>query len=63
MQRMGVQPEDLRSPGEQLAESPVSCPCLWTEAAGGVRPLSLHNYNNENRWYVEKYQAVLGLFE
>ena len=63
MTRLGVRPEDLRAPGEQAPGMRVTCPCLWKEDAGGVRPVSIPKYNNENRWYIEKYQSILGLFE
>ena len=29
----------------------------------GVRPVAIPKYNNENRWYIEKYQTILRLFE
>jgi hypothetical protein len=41
----------------------VNCPCLWTEDAAGVRPVTIPRYNNENRWYIEKYQSILEAFE
>ena len=41
----------------------VKCPCLWKEEATGVRPVAIPKYNNENRWYIEKYQSILGVFE
>jgi hypothetical protein len=63
MKRMGVKPEDLRAPGELPQGKRVTCPCLWKEDAAGVRPVSIPKYNNENRWYVEKYQNILGMFE
>jgi hypothetical protein len=63
IKRMGVRPEELRAPGEQPPGRPVSCPCIWKEDAFGVRPVSIPRYNNENRWYIEKYQTILGLFE
>jgi hypothetical protein len=63
MRRMGVRPEDLRAPGEHPPGSRVTCPCLWKEDAFGVRPVTLPKYNNENRWYIEKYQTILRLFE
>ncbi len=63
MKNMGVNPEDLRAPGEQPPGYRVTCPCLWTEDAGRVRPLAIPRYNNENRWYVEKYQNILHLFD
>jgi len=63
MQRMGVRLEDLRPPGEQPPGKQVNCPCLWKEAATGVRPVAIPRYNNENRWYIEKYQSILKVFE
>jgi hypothetical protein len=63
IKRMGVKPEDLRAPGEQPQGKRVTCPCLWKEDAGGVRPVAIPKYNNENRWYIEKYQTILRLFE
>lgn len=62
MKRMRVDIETLRRPVEQTASS-LSCPCLWTETASGVMPVSIPRYNNENRWYVEKYQRILSVFE
>ena len=62
MKKMGVRLEDIRLPGEQPSEKPVSCPCLWKEAETGVRPVSIPRYNNENRWYIEKYQTILKEF-
>jgi hypothetical protein len=63
MQRMGVQLEDLRPPGEQPAGWQVTCPCFWKQEATGVRPVAIPKYNNENRWYIEKYQNILQVFE
>lgn len=63
MKRMGVELEDLRLPGEQPPGYTVTCPCLWQEGANGVRPVAIPRYNNENRWYIEKYQSILGMFE
>jgi hypothetical protein len=63
MNRMGVDLEDLRPPGEQPPGQQVSCPCLWKEGATGVRPVPIPRYNNENRWYIEKYQSILSVFE
>jgi hypothetical protein len=60
---MGVSLEDLRPPGEQPLGMRVNCPCLWKEDATGVRPVAIPRYNNENRWYIEKYQSILGVFE
>jgi hypothetical protein len=63
MKRMGVRLEDLRPEGEQPPGQPVSCPCLWKQEATGVRPVTIPRYNNENRWYIEKYQSILSAFE
>ncbi len=63
MQRMGVKLEDLRPPGEQPEGMQVNCPCLWKAEATGVRPVAIPKYNNENRWYIEKYQSILQVFE
>lgn len=63
MKRVGVYPGELRAPGEHPPGSKVSCPCFWKEFAGSVYPITIPKYNNENRWYVEKYQSILRLFE
>jgi hypothetical protein len=63
IQKMGVDLEDLRQPGEQPAEKPVNCPCLWKETEAGVRPVTIPRYNNENRFYIEKYQSILQEFQ
>jgi hypothetical protein len=63
MRRMGVKLEDLRPPGEQPEGWQVTCPCLWKEDETGIRPVAIPKYNNENRWYIEKYQNILSVFE
>jgi hypothetical protein len=63
IKRMGVKPEDLRAPGEHPPGKRVTCPCLWKEDTAGVRPVTIPKYNNENRWYLEKYQTILRMFE
>jgi len=63
IKKMGVKLEDLRPPGEQPQGKQVKCPCLWQEEATGVRPVAIPKYNNENRWYIEKYQSILRVFE
>jgi len=63
IQRMQVNLADLRPPGEQPEGRPVPCPCLWNEGPAGIYPLTLPKYNNENRWYIEKYQTILGAFD
>jgi hypothetical protein len=63
LNRTGVGLYELGRPGEQPEGRSVTCPCLWKKDATGVRPVSIPRYNNENRWYIEKYQSILGLFE
>ncbi|MGB5102028.1 MAG: hypothetical protein WBO04_01750 [Steroidobacteraceae bacterium] len=63
IKRMGVELEDLRPPGEQPKGKQVICPCLWKEDETGIRPVPIPKYNNENRWYIEKYQNILQVFE
>jgi hypothetical protein len=61
--RMKVKLDELSRPGVQLAGDPVTCPCVWKADGTDVRPVSIPRYNNENRWYVEKYQSIVSLFE
>ncbi|MGD9598283.1 MAG: hypothetical protein AB7G76_11315 [Steroidobacteraceae bacterium] len=62
--RMKVGLGELRRPGEQPTGKPVPCPCVWQDSGtGDVRPVTIPRYNNENRWYIEKYQSILNLFE
>jgi hypothetical protein len=63
IKKLGVNLEDLRPPGEEPRESKVACPCLWKQVGDEVRPVSIPKYNNENRWYIEKYQSILNVFE
>jgi len=63
IKKMGVKLEDLRLPGEAPVGKKVTCPCLWKQVGELVQPVSIPRYNNENRWYVEKYQSILGVFE
>jgi hypothetical protein len=63
MQRMRVKLEDLRLPGADLTDSKVICPCLWRAQNEDVVPVAIPRYNNENRWYIEKYQNILRVFE
>jgi prolyl oligopeptidase len=62
LKRMKVGVTELGRPGEQLAK-PVPCPCVWKTVASDVIPVSIPRYNNENRWYIEKYQSILAVFE
>jgi hypothetical protein len=61
--RMKVKPDELNRPGVQVAGASVSCPCIWKTEGTDARPLALPRYNNENRWYIEKYQSIVSLFE
>jgi hypothetical protein len=63
MKKMGVELEDLRPPGELPQGTQVICPCLWKQEGTGIRPVAIPKYNNENRWYIEKYQSILRVFE
>jgi hypothetical protein len=63
MNRMKVKLTELSYPGEQPPGKPVSCPCVWKQDASGVHPVTIPRYNNENRWYIEKYQSILRMFE
>jgi hypothetical protein len=61
--RMKVKLDELNHPGVQLAGAAVTCPCIWRTVGTDARPLSIPKYNNENRWYIEKYQSIVSLFE
>jgi hypothetical protein len=61
--RMNVRLDELNRPGIQLAGASVTCPCIWKTAGSDARPLTIPKYNNENRWYVQKYQAIVSAFE
>jgi hypothetical protein len=61
--RMKVKLDELSRPGVQLADASVTCPCVWKADGTNVRPVAIPRYNNENRWYIEKYQSIVSLFE
>ncbi|MEY2853682.1 MAG: hypothetical protein RL030_814 [Pseudomonadota bacterium] len=61
--RMRVELGELRLPGEESQEGQVKCPCLWKEVGTELHPVAIPKYNNENRWYIEKYQSILTAFE
>jgi len=61
--RMKVKLDELNRPGVLSAGASVICPCIWKTEGTDARPLSIPKYNNENRWYIEKYQSIVGLFE
>lgn len=59
--RMKVNLDELRGPGLQAVGGSVACPCIWKADGTEARPLSIPKYNNENRWYIEKYQSIVRL--
>jgi hypothetical protein len=61
--RMKVDLDELSRPGVLPAESSVTCPCVWKADGTNVLPVAIPRYNNENRWYIEKYQSIVNLFE
>jgi hypothetical protein len=61
--RMNVQLDELSRPHADLADSSVRCPCVWKADGEAARPVTIPRYNNENRWYIEKYQSIVSLFE
>lgn len=63
IKRMRLKLEDLRLPGEELADMKVICPCLWKAENDVILPMAIPRYNNENRWYIEKYQSILRVFD
>jgi hypothetical protein len=60
---MKVELDELRRPQEESADSSVTCPCVWKADGTTARPVAIPKYNNENRWYIEKYQSIVSLFE
>jgi hypothetical protein len=63
LSRMDIGLDELSRPQEQPADSPVRCPCVWKAEGPSARPVTIPRYNNENRWYIEKYQSIVSLFE
>ena len=61
--KMDVQLDELTRPNAELTDSPVRCPCVWKAEGDAARPVAIPRYNNENRWYIEKYQSIVSLFE
>jgi hypothetical protein len=61
--RMKVQLDELSRPAMQLTGTSVTCPCIWRTQGTDARPVAIPRYNNENRWYIEKYQSIVSLFE
>jgi hypothetical protein len=61
--RVNVQLDELSSPPEQPTDHSVKCPCVWKAEGNAALPVAIPKYNNENRWYIEKYQSIVSLFE
>jgi hypothetical protein len=61
--RMNVKLEELRPAAKASVGDSANCPCLWKQVDTEVRPVAIPRYNNENRWYIEKYQSILKAFE
>jgi len=61
--RMNVKLDVLSRPGVQLTGASVTCPCVWKAEGTDAHPVRIPRYNNENRWYIEKYQSIVSLFE
>jgi len=61
--RMNIELDELSRPAAELTDSPVKCPCVWKSDGDASRPVSIPKYNNENRWYIEKYQSIVSLFD
>jgi len=55
---------ELTRPNAQITDSAVTCPCIWKAAGTAAAvPVAIPRYNNDNRWYIEKYQSIVSLFE
>ena len=63
LKRMKIDLDQLSRPQLELADSSVRCPCVWKAVGEETLPVSIPRYNNENRWYIEKYQSIVSLFE
>jgi hypothetical protein len=61
--RMKIELDELSRPPEEPVDTPVRCPCVWKSDGTDVHPVPIPRYNNENRWYIEKYQSIVSLFE
>ena len=61
--KMKVNLDELTRPGVQGVGGLVTCPCVWKAEGTESRPVSIPKYNHENRWYIEKYQSIVSLFE
>jgi hypothetical protein len=63
LSRMKVGLDQLTRPQADIESASVKCPCVWKADGDAARPVSIPRYNNENRWYIEKYQSIVSLFE
>jgi hypothetical protein len=66
LKRLKLAPSQLRA-ATSVGQRQQGCPCLWKAEGTGegerVRAVPLPRYNNENRWYLEKYQGLIGLLQ
>jgi hypothetical protein len=66
LKRLKLAPSQLRA-ATSVGQRQEGCPCLWKAEGSGenerVRAVPLPRYNNENRWYLEKYQGLIGLLQ
>lgn len=63
LNRLRIAPQDLTRAEESQRKSSAACPCVWVRDGQTARPVPIPRYNHENRWYIEKYQNILTLFE
>jgi len=63
LEKTNVRLDELSRPNSEFADSPVKCPCVWKTDGADARPVAIPKYNNENRWYIEKYQSIVSMFE
>jgi len=61
--RMNVELDELSRPQALAVDEAVRCPCVWKAEGTSAVPVAIPRYNNENRWYIEKYQSIVSLFE
>ena len=60
--RMKVNLDELSRPAAHLDGAAATCPCVWKADGDDVSPMAIPRYNNENRWYIQKYQSIVSLF-
>lgn len=63
LKRANVPLDQLGPAQAEIVGSSVKCPCVWKADGEETRPVAIPRYNNENRWYIEKYQSIVSLFE